>query len=301
VIPSPRMVAADHVGLDDLGYVMLHHEHVESKAGLPYPYDQDLSGVLLHLDVVSASGRAKLANAPLTVAYLVAAMRLMEQHLGPVADRLFGDLEDQNSPEGPLVRILAPFLTRYRVVAEVANNPEPFLRVGSMATFRYRWAWHSHFVADVLNFVKFYVERVTIHGKPWAFISHDSRDKESFVTPLAAKLHSMECPVWYDEYSLRVGQSLSASIDKGLRDAPKCILVLSPNFLSNPGWTRGEFNAAVNKHFSKSASVLLPIWYNVSQKEVAEYSLLVADIVALRSNIGVDELAKKLLKEISPL
>jgi hypothetical protein len=54
------MVAADHVGLDDLGYVMLHHEHVESKAGLPYPYDQDLSGVLLHLDVVSASRRAKL-------------------------------------------------------------------------------------------------------------------------------------------------------------------------------------------------------------------------------------------------
>jgi hypothetical protein len=62
VIPSPRMVAADHVGLDDLGYVMLHHEHVESKAGLPYPYDQDLSGVLLHLDVVSASRRAELGR-----------------------------------------------------------------------------------------------------------------------------------------------------------------------------------------------------------------------------------------------
>ncbi len=145
-----------------------------------------------------------------------------------------------------------------------------------------------------------YSDFLALHEKPWAFISHDSRDKESFVTPLASKLRSMMCPVWYDEYSLRVGQSLRESIDKGLRESPKCILVMSPNFLSNPGWTKGEFNAAMNKHFSQGASVVLPIWLNVSRPEVAEYSPLVADIVALKSDMGIDELARRLFVEINP-
>jgi hypothetical protein len=110
----------------------------------------------------------------------------------------------------------------------------------------------------------------------------------------------MMCPVWYDEYSLRVGQSLRESIDKGLSEARKCILVLSPNFLSNPGWTKGEFNAAVDMHFSKGGSVVLPIWLNVSRKDVAEYSPLVVDIVALKADMNIDELARKLFVEINP-
>jgi hypothetical protein len=145
-----------------------------------------------------------------------------------------------------------------------------------------------------------YSDFLTTHEKPWAFISHDSRDKDPFVSSLASKLRSMMCPVWYDEYSLRVGQSLRESIDKGLSEAPKCILVLPPNFLSNPGWTKGEFNAAVNMHFSKGGSVVLPLWLNVSRKDVAAYSPLVVDIVALKADMNIDELARKLFVEINP-
>ena len=38
---------------------------------------------------------------------------------------------------------------------------------------------------------KAYSDYLTAHETPWAFISHDSRDKESFVRELAAKLRSM--------------------------------------------------------------------------------------------------------------
>ena len=53
--------------------------------------------------------------------------------------------------------------------------------------------------------------------KPWdVFVSHASEDKDAFVRPLAAALQSLGVSIWYDEFSLRVGDSLSRSIDKGI-------------------------------------------------------------------------------------
>jgi hypothetical protein len=43
--------------------------------------------------------------------------------------------------------------------------------------------------------------------KPLAFISHVSKDKDLLVRALAMELSKLMCPVWYDEYSLRVGDS----------------------------------------------------------------------------------------------
>jgi hypothetical protein len=49
------------------------------------------------------------------------------------------------------------------------------------------------------------------------FISHASEDKEDFVKPLATLLHDIGVNVWYDEFSLKLGDSLSRSIDKAYR------------------------------------------------------------------------------------
>ena len=38
--------------------------------------------------------------------------------------------------------------------------------------------------------------------------THDSRDKDAFVRELAHELAKNSCPVWYDEFSLKVGDSL---------------------------------------------------------------------------------------------
>ena len=48
------------------------------------------------------------------------------------------------------------------------------------------------------------------------FICHASEDKESFVRPLADALRSANIEVRYDAFSLRLGDSLRRSIDKGL-------------------------------------------------------------------------------------
>jgi len=140
----------------------------------------------------------------------------------------------------------------------------------------------------------------TEHEIPWAFISHDSRDKDDLARPLAEKLSSMLCPVWYDEYSMGVGDSLRESIDNGIRDAKKCIVVLSHNFFSNPGWTKAEFNAAMGKHVASGGAVILPIWHGVSREEVFEYSPMLADIVGLPSTPDIDEMARRLFLKLEP-
>ncbi len=44
-----------------------------------------------------------------------------------------------------------------------------------------------------------------------AFISHASEDKQSLVRPLASMLEKMGFRIWYDEFELRVGDSLRQS------------------------------------------------------------------------------------------
>ena len=51
------------------------------------------------------------------------------------------------------------------------------------------------------------------------FICHASDDKESLVRPLAEALRQLGAAVWYDEFSLDVGDSLSESIGRGIANS----------------------------------------------------------------------------------
>lgn len=117
--------------------------------------------------------------------------------------------------------------------------------------------------------------------KPMAFISHDSKDKALIAKPIAKGLSSRLCTVWYDEYSLKVGDSLRESIEKGIKEAKKCVLVITPNFLSNSGWSKKEFSSIFTREVLFQENIILPIWYNVEKKEVYEYSPDLADKYAL--------------------
>lgn len=111
------------------------------KRELPFPYDRDLSRVLRNLNRRRLLFRARLANDPVTAAYLAAGMRLLGQHLGPGAP-----------PGPPGRRPLLGFLSQRAVTAEVANNPHPFPRRATVSAMRDRWKSQSEFVSDLINF-----------------------------------------------------------------------------------------------------------------------------------------------------
>lgn len=118
------------------------------KQQLPYPYNQDLSKILRGLKGRNPLSRRRRANDPVTAAYLAAAVRLIQRHLGPGAIRTPADPQDAESIERPLLS----FLSQRAVAAEVRRNPAPFHRAGTVPTLRDRWPRQSDFVADVLRF-----------------------------------------------------------------------------------------------------------------------------------------------------
>ena len=135
--------------------------------------------------------------------------------------------------------------------------------------------------------------------KPAAFISHDTRDKQEIARPIALGLQQRMCPVWFDEFSLGVGDSLRQKIEKGIKECVRCILVLSPNFLTNQGWTKTEFNSVFTREILENERVILPVWSGVTAKEIYEYSPSLADRVGLNWQLGVDEVCRRLYNNIA--
>jgi hypothetical protein len=125
------------------------------------------------------------------------------------------------------------------------------------------------------------------------FISHASEDKDSFVRPLAEKLIDLGLNVWYDEFNLKIGDSLRRSIDNGLKSSKFGIVVLSSSFFAK-NWTQYELDGLVTKEMY-GVKVILPIWHKVSKDEVVSYSPTLADKVALNTSImSIDDIANEL-------
>lgn len=110
------------------------------------------------------------------------------------------------------------------------------------------------------------------------FISHASEDKDGVVRPLAHALRDGGLNVWYDEFELRIGDSLRRKIDLGLAKSRFGVVVLSRAFLEK-GWTNYELDGLVTRSVS-GEQVILPIWHEITKKELIDYSPSLADKVA---------------------
>jgi hypothetical protein len=128
---------------------------------------------------------------------------------------------------------------------------------------------------------------------PDAFIAHDSRDKADLARPLAMALSKLGLIVWYDEFSLKPGDRLSESIDKGLTECRHAVLLVSPNLLENTTWASTEMSALLTRAIVQANS-LIPIWANVDARAVAARSARLADIVAINHSGNMEELASRI-------
>jgi hypothetical protein len=125
------------------------------------------------------------------------------------------------------------------------------------------------------------------------FISHASEDKDGFVRELAEALRAKGARVWYDEFTLKVGDSLRGNIDRGLAGSRFGVVILSEHFFRKE-WTNRELDGLVALEV-QGKSRILPIWHKVSKDEVARYSPPLADKVALNTSLkSVSEIAEEL-------
>ena len=129
------------------------------------------------------------------------------------------------------------------------------------------------------------------------FVSHATEDKDAIVRPLAGALQERGLKVWYDEFELRVGDSLRRKIDIGISRSRFGIVVLSRPFFAK-GWSQYELDGLVTMAVS-GKQVLLPLWHEISKDEVIRQSPSLADKIALRtSDYSITEIADELASVI---
>lgn len=129
------------------------------------------------------------------------------------------------------------------------------------------------------------------------FVSHASEDK-NYVRRLVAALKKAGIRVWYDNDQMGWGDDLRSSIDIGLANSRYGIVVFSRAFLKKH-WTEHELNGLFAKERA-GRKVVLPIWHNITDKELLQYSPAFADRIALiskRDSISdIVKALKRLLK-----
>ncbi len=124
------------------------------------------------------------------------------------------------------------------------------------------------------------------------FISHASQDKKNFVEPLAGLLREMGFRVWYDEFVLKVGDSLRRSIDRGIASSAYGLVVLSPHFFAK-AWPQHELDGLTAREIAGRKKLILPVWHNLGHEDVLEYSPPLADKVALDTGkMTLEEIAE---------
>jgi hypothetical protein len=129
------------------------------------------------------------------------------------------------------------------------------------------------------------------------FISHATEDKDAIARPLAKSLRSQGFEVWYDEYSLRLGDSLREAIDDGLRQARYGVVILSPSFFTK-AWPRRELDGLVARETGEGVKTILPVWHNVSVAQVREFSPTLADRHAVSTDRGLAHVVQNIVREL---
>jgi len=130
------------------------------------------------------------------------------------------------------------------------------------------------------------------------FVSHASEDKDSFVRPLVESLRASGLTVWFDEATLKVGDGLRRSIEKGLARSRYGIVIISKAFLAKE-WPQRELDGLVSRE-EDGTKVVLPVWHDITAQEVRSRSPMLADRLAVPSSRGVDTVVQELLQVIRP-
>lgn len=125
------------------------------------------------------------------------------------------------------------------------------------------------------------------------FISHASEDKEDVARPLAEALRENGLSVWYDEFELKIGDSLRRNIDKGIANSNFGVVVISRDFISK-GWTNYELDGLITRAVN-GEQTMLPVWHNITKREVISFSPSLADKLARSTtDFTVQEIAEEI-------
>lgn len=128
------------------------------------------------------------------------------------------------------------------------------------------------------------------------FLCHDSNDKD-FVKKISFELSRRSISTWLDEYQLKVGDSLTTKITKGIREADFGVIFISKNFLKNEKWVKFELESLMSQQIYDGKKKILPVWLDIEESDLTDFPWL-REKLGANSKKGVEHVANELVKAI---
>jgi uncharacterized protein YxjI len=115
---------------------------------------------------------------------------------------------------------------------------------------------------------------------------------------LVNALGERDVNVWYDEFQLKIGDSLRQKIDAGLARSRFGLVVVSHAFFAK-NWPQYELDGLVSLEMAGRQRIL-PVWHEITKEEVLGYSPSLADKVALSTaTYTVEEIAQEIAEVVA--
>ena len=126
------------------------------------------------------------------------------------------------------------------------------------------------------------------------FISHAWEDKE-FARPLADHLISQGITVWFDEYELKLGDSLRRKIEDGLLQSRHGLVLMSKSFFEKD-WPQKELDALFSLESEERR--ILPLWHGLKANDIKQLAPLLADKVAMSTARGIPAIVAEIKRAL---
>lgn len=89
------------------------------------------------------------------------------------------------------------------------------------------------------------------------FLSHSSEDKD-LARRIAKDLKNHSIKVWFDEWEIHIGNSITQKIERGLEDADFVAVLLSKHSVKS-GWVEKEWQSKIGEEVAEKKIIILPI------------------------------------------
>lgn len=128
------------------------------------------------------------------------------------------------------------------------------------------------------------------------FISHAFEDKNTFTNALALALKEKGLKVWYSGFELKMGDSITSSVNNALKNAKYAVVVISPVYLGKT-WAMNELQALFAGEAGDKR--ILPILHQLSVDDIKTHLPVLADRYAISSDSELGVIVNKILEVVT--
>lgn len=128
------------------------------------------------------------------------------------------------------------------------------------------------------------------------FLSHSSLDKPE-IEEIIPLLNGMDLPVWFDKYSIALGDSITDKVQEGIQQSSIVLFWITEHFLDSR-WCKFEMRAFIKKLIEEDVRVISVLDRGI---QISRLPLFLQDIKCLmREERTIYQVAQQIASALRP-